>query len=81
MNELIKRIAEYVIEQGKEQLCDDDFQTKIGYAYIQGQFADEIEEKIYEMTEIELSKNKQIADVTLEIDGFDIVFYKDFITT
>ena len=76
MDELIKRIADFIVKDVQESTTD--FQSVTFYVDIQEKFAMKIEEKIYEMVEDELNSREEVADVIQDTDGFDVVLYTDF---
>ena len=79
MEELIKKIVDHIIKSGKEQLYDNNFQTIVDYRDVHENFASEIEIEIFNMIETKLSEREEIADVEQDSDGFNIVYYTDFI--
>lgn len=76
MNELIKRIVDFIIEDVKESTTD--FQSVCFYEDIQEKFAMEIEQTIFSMVEDELNTKEEVADVIQDTDGFDVVLYTDY---
>lgn len=76
MEELIKEIANFIVKD--VQKSTTDFQSVTFYEDIQEQFTQKIEEVIYDLVEIELSKREEVADVIQDTDGFDVVLYTDF---
>lgn len=76
MDELIKKIADFIIKDVQESTTD--FQSVTFYEDIQEKFAMEIEQKVYEMVENELNTREEVADVIQDTDGFDVVLYTDF---
>lgn len=74
---LIEKIAQFIINEVKNNT--NDCQYIVDYSDIQEKFTSEIKLYIYNQVLENLSNHEEVADVTQDTDGFDVVLYTDFI--
>ncbi len=80
MEELIKEISSYIIERTMKQCKDADaFQSVFMYSEFQENFARKIDEVLNDSIINQIAENENVADVLLDTDGFDIVFFTNSI--
>ena len=77
---LFEEIANYLIKTVQEESDSSmsGFQYVVSEADIQEKFGKEIENYINDKIMEEIVKRKEVAEIYLDTDGFDITLYTDF---
>lgn len=75
---MINKIVDYIIKETQENSTLSGFQFTLAYSDLAENFAGEMEEYIENLIVNELCRRKEIADITTDVDGFDVVLYTDY---
>lgn len=76
MNKLFKDIAEYIINEIQNNSTSSKFQYVISEGDIEEKFGVEIKEFIEENILNALQERKEVSDVFLDTDGYDVTLKK-----
>ncbi|GAA0082916.1 hypothetical protein [Clostridium sp. CTA-6] len=74
---LFEKIADYIVKTVQEESTLEGFQYTISEANIQENFGLEIKNYIDDKIMEEMVKRKEVAEIFMDTDGFDVTLYTD----
>lgn len=78
MENLFKKIADYIVKNTQKNSLESGFQYITHYSEIEEKFNIEIQEYIKSKIISSLEDRKEIADVQEDTDGYDVVLFTSY---